>query len=117
MTGPISDIEKVTTRALRQRRKRLVGRLPPLESVLPGSLIERYKRCGKPGCKCAQGAGHGPKYYLSVSRSGSTPRMDYVPREYQQQVLEYVGNYRQARDLLKQICAINRELLRRREQL
>lgn len=117
MTGPLSDIEKATTRVLRQRRKRLVGRLPPLESVLPGSLIERYKRCGKPGCKCAQGAGHGPKYYLSVSRSGSTPQMDYVPCEYQQQVLEYVENYRQARDVLKQICAINRELLRRRERL
>ena len=44
MTGPTNDIEGVTTRALRQRRRRLVGRLPPLESVLPGSLIERIGR-------------------------------------------------------------------------
>jgi len=36
-----------------------------------GKLIERYKRCGKPGCKCADGPGHGPKYYLSVSYPGS----------------------------------------------
>jgi hypothetical protein len=117
MTGLPADIENVSVRALRQRRKRLVGRLPPLDSVLPGSLIERYKRCGKPGCKCAKGPGHGPKYYLSVSQSGSTPRMDYVPCEYQQQVLEYVENYRQARDILKAVCAINRELLRRRQRL
>ena len=117
MTGLTDNIQNATTRTLRQRRKRLKDRLPPLESVLSGSLIERYKRCGKPGCKCAQGQGHGPKYYLSVSRSGSTPRMDYVPCEYQPQVTEYVANYRQTREILKQICAINCELLRRRERL
>ncbi len=117
MTGLTAHIDTVSTRALRQRRKRLVDRLPPLESVLPGSLIERYKRCGKPGCKCSRGPGHGPKYYLSISQPGSTPRMDYIPCEYQQQVLEYVENYRQARDILKEICSVNRELLRRRQRL
>jgi hypothetical protein len=117
MTGPMNDLTKVSPPGLRQRRKRLVDRLPPLEACLPGSLIERYKRCGKAGCKCATGRGHGPKYYLSVSQSGATPQMDYVPCEYQQQVLRYVTNYQHARDLLKAICAINRELLRRRERL
>jgi Family of unknown function (DUF6788) len=117
MTGPLTDLQTVSRRVLRQRRQRLLKRLPPLEAVLPGTLIERYKRCGKPGCKCAQGRGHGPKYYLSVSQSGSTPRLDYVPCEYQEQVIEYVHNYRQARDILKEICAINRELLRRRDPL
>jgi hypothetical protein len=43
--------------------------------------------------------------------------MDYVPGGYRQEVLQYVQNYRLARDILKQICAINRELLRRRERL
>jgi hypothetical protein len=117
MTGPSQNIESSTTQSLRRKKKRLAGRLPPAESVLPGSLIERYKRCGKPGCKCAQGAGHGPKYYLSISQSGASPQMDYVPCEYQQQVLQYVENYRKAREILKEICAINRELLRRRERL
>ena len=53
--------------ALRRRRQALERQLPPLKAILRGSLIERYKRCGKPGCKCADGPGHGPKYYLSVS--------------------------------------------------
>lgn len=117
MTGLIHDLEKVSAQALRQRRRRLAKRLPPLDACLPGSLIERYKRCGKPGCKCATGRGHGPKYYLSVSQSGSRPQMDYVPCEHLQQVLRYVANYQHARALLKGICAINRELLRRRERL
>ena len=69
-----------TASVLRRRRKLLLRKLPPLESVLRGSLIERYKRCGKPGCKCAEGPGHGPKYYLSVSYPGRAPQMDYVPQ-------------------------------------
>jgi hypothetical protein len=117
MTGLPYDLLKIPTRALRQRRKRLAARLPPLEACLSGSLIERYKRCGKAGCKCATGRGHGPKYYLSVSQSGSTPQMHYVPGEYRQRVLQYVANYQQARAILRGLCAINRELLRRRERL
>lgn len=101
--------------ALRRRRKRLLRQFPALDQVLRGSLIERYKRCGKPGCKCAQGRGHGPKYYLSVSHSGSRPEMDYVPQGGYEHAAHYVNNYRRIRELLDELCAINRELLRRRE--
>jgi hypothetical protein len=91
--------------------------MPPLEHILRGSLIERYKRCGKPRCRCAEGRGHGPKYYLSVSRSKSRPQMDYVPQQYHDQVETYLANFRSIRELLSEICAINRELLQRRERL
>jgi hypothetical protein len=103
------------TPTLRQRRQALVKQLERLEPfVLRGSLIERFKRCGKPGCKCAQRPGHGPKYYLSVSLPGARPEMDYVPVEYSQKVSEYLHNFQQVRQLLEQICNLNRELLRRR---
>ena len=75
------DIQKEPAPTLRKRRNALVRQLPPLKSILRGSLIERYKRCGKPGCKCADGPGHGPKYYLSVSYPGQRPQMDYVPQD------------------------------------
>ena len=103
--------------ALRRKRKQLLRQLPSLESLLRGSLIERYKRCGKPGCKCAQGPGHGPKYYLSVSFPGLQPQMDYVPQDLQEQVVARLANSQRERELLEQICEINRELLRRREAL
>ncbi|MGA7901856.1 MAG: DUF6788 family protein [Terrimicrobiaceae bacterium] len=104
-----------STPALRQRRQALVRQLERLEPfILRGSLIERFKRCGKPGCKCARGPGHGPKYYLSISQPGARPEMDYVPVEYSQQVSEYLHNFQQVRQLLEQICNLNRELLRRR---
>ena len=105
------------TAALRKRRRALLHQLPPLKAILRGSLIERYKRCGKPGCKCADGPGHGPKYYLSVSYPGLRPQMDYVPRESYAQAAEFLANYHRAREILEKICEINRELLRRREAL
>ncbi|RWB92802.1 MULTISPECIES: DUF6788 family protein [unclassified Mesorhizobium] len=101
--------------ALRQRRRRLLRRLPPLEQLLRGSLIERYKRCGRPGCHCANGPGHGPKFYLSVSTPGARPRMDYVPNATVAQSRQYLANFRKLRELLNEICAINAELLHRRE--
>jgi hypothetical protein len=113
----LMDIQKESAAALRKRRNDLVRRLPPLKSILRGSLIERYKRCGKPGCKCADGPGHGPKYYLSVSYPGQRPQMDYVPQDAYDQTAEYLANYHRSREILETICEINRELLRRREAL
>ena len=116
MTGPIDRSSKSTS-ALRRRRQALLRKLPPLDAVLRGSLIERYKRCGKPGCKCAEGPGHGPKYYLSVSFPGERPQMDYVPQENLEATRALVANFHEVSTTLEEVCAINRELLRRREAL
>jgi hypothetical protein len=116
MTGPLHQSSKSSS-ALRKRRQSLLRKLPPLDAVLRGSLIERYKRCGKPGCKCADGPGHGPKYYLSISFPGERPQMDYVPQENLEATRALVANFHEVRAGLEEVCAINRELLRRREAL
>lgn len=104
-----------STAALLHRRQALAKQLARLEPlILRGSLIERYKRCGHPGCKCQQGQGHGPKYYLSVSQAGGRPEMDYVPEEYSRQVSDYLKNFQKVRLMLERICNINRKLLGRR---
>ena len=102
---------------LKRRRKQLLRKLPPLDAVLRGSLIERYKRCGNPRCKCANGPGHGPKYYLSVSHASESPQMDYVPQAEHAVVSEYLANYSRVREILEEIPQINHELLRRRQPL
>ena len=108
---------KKPTYALKKRRQALRRKLPSLVAILRGSLIERYKRCGKPGCKCAKGRGHGPKYYLSVSYPRLRPQMDYVPQGFHHQAKRFLSNYQRVREILEEICEINRELLRRREVL
>lgn len=106
-----------TTAELKRRRRQLLRKLPPLEAVLRGSLIERYKRCGNPNCRCADGPGHGPKYYLSASYPGRPPKMDYVAQAACAQVSQCLANYTRVREILEEISEINHELLRRREPL
>lgn len=116
MTIP-TPLHNRSTKSLRRRRSYLVRNLPPLNTILRGSLIVRYARCGKPNCKCAKGPGHGPKHYLSVSMPKSRPRLDYVPQACHEEVSAYLDNFARIRAILEDICEINREILRRRERL
>ena len=113
----LTIMSKQSSSTLRKRRQAFLRKVPPLTAILRGSLIERYKPCGKPGCKCARGPGHGPKYYLSVSHYGRRPQMDYVPQDDQSQASECLANYHRLREILDEVCAINHELLCRREAL
>ena len=46
--------------------------------TLPGAVVQQYVRCGKAGCRCAQGALHGPYSYRKW-REGGRQRKAYVP--------------------------------------
>ena len=50
-----------------------------------GSLSERYVKCGKPGCACAEDpkAGHGPYYSLTRGVGGQTRSRFLSPEEAQ----------------------------------
>jgi hypothetical protein len=43
--------------------------------------------------------------------------MDYVPQEHHAQITECLARHHQVREILEEICEINRELLRRREAI
>ena len=48
---------------------------------------------------------------------GERPRLGYVPNATYPQVAAFLANYRKLQEMLNEICAINAELLRRRESL
>jgi hypothetical protein len=106
-------MKKKTATALKRQRERLVLRFPDLRRVLRGSLVERYRKCGKSGCHCVEGKGHGPAHYLSVTLSPGKTRSYYVPEEQRKRIARYLGNYRKLRELVEQITTVNRELLER----
>lgn len=109
------DIKRSTIGQLRRRRDILIKRLSQLNpAVTRGSLVERYKRCGKAGCKCMSGKGHGPKYYLTLCLGKGKLDSIYVPLEEVEKVCRYVRNFHHAQETLKELCDINRELLRLR---
>src|SRR6202035_5067468 len=128
MTQPLnqSDCNLSRSRCHEKRFVRGSTQAPPPAGAGPataradtrGSLSETYKRCGRSSCHCNSGPGHGPKRYLStVARTGERPRLGYVPNATYPQVAEYLTNYRELQEMLNEICAINAELLRRRESL
>jgi hypothetical protein len=108
-------LSELTSRQLRARRRRAVSRLPDWEDYLAGSLAEQSRRCGKAGCRCAEGELHGPYVYLSVGKAGGRRGMVYVPETLAALVRRRVLAGEQAQRLLAEISAINLELLARRE--
>ena len=96
-----------------ERRRRLLQKLPPLDEVLRGSLVERAVRCGKPACRCASGELHAA-VYLSVTHRGGRTEQVSVPRHLVARVRHGITVYSKWWEILEQVSAINRDLLRRR---
>jgi hypothetical protein len=103
------------TRRLRERRRRLVSELPPLEEVLRGSLVRRVLRCGKPRCRCADGEGHHATY-LSVTLPGGRTEQLSLPEHLLEQAERWIANYHAWWEAIEQVSAVNRELLRAARQ-
>jgi len=58
----------------RQRRDAIREELATIGDLRPGSLVGRYRRCGKPTCHCAREGdpGHGPSWSLTRAVGGRT---------------------------------------------
>jgi|ERR1700677_2378669 hypothetical protein len=105
-----SDLRALSSAELRSRRDRLAASVPGAAGFLAGSLAEQRRRCGKEGCRCAQGELHGPYAYLSVAG-----RMIYVPAVLADAVRSRLQDSARLREVLEEISALNLELLARRE--
>jgi hypothetical protein len=97
---------------LRAGRSRLVRAIPDLAATLRGALQRQMRRCGKVGCRCAEGELHGPYLYISV-RTGNRRRLLYVPAEAIDAVTRQVKATGRIEAALTEISAINLELLAR----
>lgn len=100
---------------LLERRQLAAQKAPELSEILRGTLRDRYVRCGKPGCHCRTGRGHGPVHYLSVSLGVGQTRQITIAADDYEIAREYVDNYRDLWKLLEIISTVNRELLRQRQ--
>ncbi len=96
-----------------ERRRRLLAQLPPLDDVLRGSLVERSVRCGKASCRCARGEWHAA-VSLSVTHRGGRTEQISVPRALVTTVRDGIAIYQKWWEILEQVSAVNRDLLRQR---
>ena len=97
-----------------RRRARLLAALPDLHQILRGTLVTRYRKCGRANCHCAdpRDRGHGPAYYLVVTTGPGQTLQIYVPRQHQREIERWIRNFQRTRQTLEAISALNRSLLR-----
>ena len=98
--------------SLQQRRSEIGKQLADVSDMRPGSLVERFRRCGKPSCHCAEeGArGHGPQFSLTRPVRGKTvtriiPKGPAVERTRKQ-----LGEYQRFRKLVSEFVAVSEQI-------
>jgi hypothetical protein len=94
---------------LKRRKRRLLATLTIPAEALPGSLVLTHRRCGKPTCHCAAGAGH-PLYLLTFMAAGKK-RVESVPVDWIETVRSAVAAGRGCKDAVAELFAINAQLL------
>ena len=107
------NLQGLTDRQLRARRRRLAAAVERPEVTLPGSLVRQGRRCSSVGCRCRRGELHGPYLYLALYAGGRNQTL-YVPGALEPVVAEHVGVTHRNESALGEIAQINVELLRRR---
>jgi hypothetical protein len=80
-----------------------------------GSLVPQGRRCGREGCRCAEGELHGPYLYITLRKPRARGGLLYVPAELAALVRERIALSAQTQASLEEISEINLELLSRRQ--
>jgi hypothetical protein len=85
----------------RLARSRLIKLLSTAQPLAQASLVSMARRCGKPGCKCAQGDKHVSLYL--AARLGKTRKLLYVPSDLEPQARRLVENGKAVQVLLDEM--------------
>ena len=94
---------------LRQRKFALVRRFQIPADLLPGSLVQTHRRCGKPTCHCAAGPGH-PLWTLTFMVDGKK-WVERIPEPWVADVRRRVEAGREFKQAVAEVFAANAQLL------
>ena len=78
--------------------------------VIKGTVYELKRKCGKPGCKCAQGELHS-RMVVSASERGKT-RLQVIPQGFLSEVQTKVRRYQEFRRVRARLGEIYRKMLK-----
>ena len=95
-------------RTLEARRRTLLRRLSGLEELAVGSVSWIDRKCGGPGCHCAQGPGHRQLQFLFADADG-TRRCKLVRKADEARLETANRRYRRFRDDLRELATIQNQ--------
>ena len=96
---------------LEKRRAAIKHQIDQASDMRPGSLVERYRRCGKPGCHCAgkSASGHGPSWSLTRAVGGKTVTR-IVPSHAVGATRRQIAEYQRFRGLVRELVDTSERL-------
>jgi chromosome segregation ATPase len=112
----IQNINKQKFSRLRQGIVQLANEIKKLTNpflsdlpVIKGSVYELKRKCGKAGCKCAQGELH-CRMVVSSSEKGKT-RLRVIPSGFFAEVQGKVGRYQELRQARARLVEVHKKML------
>lgn len=108
MTDPLST--------LIEDRSTLLRRIGELGDFQPGSITSAVRRCGKPGCHCAQpkDPGHGPHFQLTQKIDQKTVTQNLPSPAAVRKAEREIAEFRRFQSLTSQLIDVNRKVCRLR---
>ncbi len=95
-----------------RRREALKRDLVDIGDMRPGSLVERYRRCGKASCHCAaaDSAGHGPSWSLTREIEGKTVTRIIPAGAAVERTRAQIAEYRKFRTLARELVEVSEKV-------
>ena len=96
---------------LERRQGELKAQLSTVQDMRRGSLVARYRKCGKPRCCCAEKAhsGHGPSFSLTWQADGKT-RTKIIPQAAAERTKAQIAEFRRFRRLSRELVEVSERI-------
>jgi len=96
---------------LTKKQAELRAALSQITDMRSGSLVQRYRACGKPGCHCARkgSRGHGPSWSLTREVAGKTVTK-VIPAHAVELTRGQIAQYRRFRAIPKELVETSERL-------
>lgn len=97
-------------------RSTLLRQISELGDFQPGSITSATRRCGKPGCHCAQpnDPGHGPHFQLTQKIAGKTVTQHLPSPAALRKAEREIAEFRRFQSLTNRLVNVNRDVCRLR---
>jgi len=94
-----------------KRRDAIKAQLAEIGDMRPGTLVARFRKCGKSNCHCAKEGdpGHGPSWALTWKTDGKT-NARIIPSGAVEPVKEQICEFRRYQELSRDLVRISEDL-------
>jgi len=95
-----------------QRRDELLQQIVQIKDMRQGTLIPRYRKCGKPTCHCANDGspGHGPSWSLTKDINGKTVTKIIPKGPAVEWTKEQISEFKRYRMLSRELVEVNERI-------